>query len=91
MANKHTVELNDKELLMVWSILAWFQPGIGKRLASGALVRKFSGLASDHAKRNAFDAKFEKPIQDRIIELGKWLGNYQAEEAAKAEAKSKAA
>jgi hypothetical protein len=78
MSNTHLVELSDKELFQTWAILAWFN----QRPVSSTLVRKLSALA-DSPLRPQMDAKYEPIIHARIIDLGKWLENYLAEQAEK--------
>lgn len=66
------VELTDKEMIIVWSVVAWFQV---ERLATGKLVRKF--FPDNPPKQYSYD----KEIEDRIIHVGKFLERKRREEA----------
>ena len=65
-------ELTDKEKILVWSIVAWFQV---KPLITSSLMQK---LYPDLEKQY----KYDKQIEDRIIEVGKWLESKREEENA---------
>lgn len=58
------VELTDKEMIVVWSIIAWFQTD---KIASGKLVRKFYPSIPDKQYR------YDKKIEDSIIRIAKFI------------------
>lgn len=64
MAKSKKIELTEKELILVWSIVAWFQVS---PLVTSRLMHKLYPDAGD--KQYRYDDK----IQERIIEIGKWL------------------
>lgn len=68
MANKHTIELTDKELFNLWVVACWFN----KPVVTDTLKHKLAGLATSEY-REKHDTKVEKAVMQRIIDLGKWL------------------
>lgn len=66
----NNVDLTDKELIIVWSVVAWFQVS---RLATGKLLQK---LYPDNGN-NIY--RYDKEIENRIISLGKRLEQKRSE------------
>lgn len=59
------LQLSRKERAILWAVMAWFSNSLGakgltERLYPGELVAKLS-------------REYDTAIEDRIIELGKWL------------------
>jgi hypothetical protein len=57
-------ELTDKERILIWSIVAWFQV---KPLITNSLMQKLYPDLGDK------QYEYDKQIEDRIIQIGKWL------------------
>lgn len=70
MMNK--IELTDKEMIIVWSVVTWFQVS---QLATFKLVKKLYPDLVDKQYR------YDKQIEDRIIAAGKSLEKMRQEEA----------
>lgn len=67
MSKLHKIELTDKELYIVWSIVTWFNSPV-----TSTFKQKLAGMAwSD--KRKDFQKKYDRLIVDRIIGMGSWL------------------
>ena len=68
------VDLTDKERAILWAIGAWFG-GNKKRIVTGSLMSK---LYSDK-NRPILEKYLDKRIDDRIIEVGKYLESKRKE------------
>lgn len=64
----HEIKLDDKELYVIWTIITWFN----KPIVTDKMKYKLSGMASSEL-RPGLEKRFDKRIEDTIIELGKWL------------------
>lgn len=73
--SNHIVKLSDKELYLVWTIVCWFD----KPVTSG-LKYKLSGMSRSEL-RSGLEKRYDRAIEDRIIELGKWLADKRAKES----------
>ena len=68
MANKHIIELTDRELFNLWMVACWFE----RPVISGTLKCKLAALStSDY--RNKHNDLVEKNVAQQIVRLGKWL------------------
>jgi hypothetical protein len=74
--SKHIIELSDKELYILWAVACWFDKPFTDRLKY-----KLAGLASSNLRRG-LELRYDRQIEDRIIELGKWLESKRQKEDA---------
>ena len=64
------LQLSRKERAILWAVMAWFSDDLG---AKGLTARLYPGELVAKLSR-----EYDTAIEDRIIELGKWLEERRA-------------
>jgi hypothetical protein len=74
---RYTVELSEKEMYLLWCVLAWFS----RNPFTSVLRRKFEKVP--YYRRKELAAKYDRAIDDQLIAQGQWLADYRARQEAK--------
>lgn len=68
------IHLNDRERYVLWAVACWF----GRPIVSSNTKNELYPHYFDYKK---YQKKYDPMIEDRIIELGKWLEKRRDEQA----------